>query len=161
MEQSEIIIYTDGGAIGNPGPAAIGIIIKQQTSKIKKQAISLPLAGFDNSPSEKKYSEYIGETTNNQAEYQALIFALKKTKSIIGKKKSKDSKVKCFSDSQLLVNQLNGEYKILDKGLQSLFIEVWNLKQEFKNISFNYIPREENKEADKLVKEEFKKQNIL
>lgn len=154
MEQPKIIIYTDGGALNNPGPAAIGVVIRRRMPEIKKEAGALPLAGFNNLPSEKKYSEYIGETTNNQAEYQALIFALKKTKSLIGKKKSKGSEIECFSDSQLLVNQLNGNYKILEKGLQLLFIEAWNLKQDFKNVSFNYIPREENKEADKLVKEE-------
>ena len=59
--------------------------------------------------------------------------------------------MECYLDSELVVNQLNGKYKILEEGLQPLFLEVWNLKIDFKNVSFNYIPREENKEADKLV----------
>jgi ribonuclease HI len=61
--------------------------------------------------------------------------------------------VECYSDSELLVNQLQGKYKILEKGLQPLFLKIWNLKIDFKNVNFNYIPREENREADKLVKE--------
>lgn len=129
----KIIVYTDGGARGNPGPAAIGtvIIIPPHTKK--------------------EYSQYIGKATNNQAEYSALIFAFKKIKQIFGKNKIKDLKVECYLDSELVVNQLNGKYKILEEGLQPLFLEVWNLKIDFKNVSFNYIPREENKEADKLV----------
>jgi len=165
---SKIVIYTDGGAIGNPGPAAIGVVIQQKTANNpegepsvpyrarKQRTKNLPLAGLKLS-TEKRYSEYIGETTNNQAEYQALIFALKKAKSLFGKKKIKNSEAKCCSDSQLLVNQLQGKYKILEKGLQPLFIEIWNLKQDFKNVSFNYIPRERNKEADRLVKSELSK----
>ena len=141
---NKIVVYTDGGAVNNPGPAAIGIIIKE-IKRLRDKEIKIK---------EKKYSEYIGETTNNQAEYQALIFALKKAKSLFGKKKIKDSEVECYSDSQLLVNQLRGKYKILEKGLQPLFIEIWNLKQNFKSVSFNFVPREKNKEADKLVKSE-------
>jgi ribonuclease HI len=129
----KVILHTDGGARGNPGPAAIGIVI------------TIP-------PNDKKqYSQYIGKTTNNQAEYSALIFALKKLKQIFGKNKIKDLEVECYLDSELVVRQLNGKYKILEKGLQPLFLEVWNLKIDFKNVNFNYIPREENKEADKLV----------
>ncbi len=127
------IIYTDGGARGNPGPAAIGIVIKG-------------LAEI------KKYGEYIGEATNNEAEYQAVIFALKKLKQLIGKEKAKsEAEVELHLDSELLANQLNGEYKIKEKNLQQLFLEVWNLKQDFKSVSFKCIPREDNRGADKLV----------
>lgn len=129
----KVILHTDGGARGNPGPAAIGIVITIPPND------------------QKQYSQYIGKTTNNQAEYSALIFALKKLKQIFGKNKIKDLEVECYLDSELVVNQLNGKYKILEKGLQPLFLEVWNLKIDFKNVNFNYIPREENKEADKLV----------
>ncbi|HOA47719.1 MAG TPA: ribonuclease HI family protein [Candidatus Pacearchaeota archaeon] len=129
----KVILHTDGGARGNPGPAAIGVVITIPPND------------------QKQYSQYIGKTTNNQAEYSALIFALKKLKQIFGKNKIKDLEVECYLDSELVVNQLNGKYKILEKGLQPLFLEVWNLKIDFKNVNFNYIPREENKEADKLV----------
>lgn len=129
----KVILHTDGGARGNPGPAAIGVVITIPPND------------------QKQYSQYIGKTTNNQAEYSALIFALKKLKQIFGKNKIKDLEVECYLDSELVVNQLNGKYKILEKGLQPLFLEVWNFKIDFKNVNFNYIPREENKEADKLV----------
>jgi ribonuclease HI len=128
----KIIIYCDGGARGNPGPAAAAFIIKLENQ-------------------EKYYSEYLGETTNNEAEYQAIIFALKKIKHLIGNKKAKQSIIEIRSDSELITKQLNGENKIKEKNLQELFITVWNLKQDFKKVSFIYIPREENKEADKLV----------
>lgn len=129
MENSKkIIIYTDGGARGNPGPAAIGVLVGN-----------------------KGYSEKIGNTTNNIAEYKAVVFALKKAKHLLGGKKTKETEIEIRSDSELLVNQVNGEYKIKDKNLQPLFIEIWNLKQDFKNVAFEYIPREKNKEADKLV----------
>ena len=128
------IIYTDGGALGNPGPSGIGVVININGAI-------------------KKYSENIGEGTNNRAEYKALIFALKKIKSLLGKKNIKNAEIECFSDSQLIVNQLSGKYKIKEEDLKPLFIDAWNLKIEFKNVSFSYIPRENNKEADSLVKE--------
>ena len=129
---SKIIINTDGGAIGNPGPAGIGVVIKGEGK-------------------EKKYSEKIGNTTNNEAEYKALIFALKKVKLLFGKKNAKNIEVDCYLDSELLVKQLNGEYKIKEKTLQPLFIDVWNLKIDFKNVKFIHVPRVQNKEADDLV----------
>lgn len=127
------VIHTDGGARGNPGPAAIGVVIE----------------GYGDT---RKYGEYLGETTNNEAEYQAVIFALKKLKQLIGKEKSKsEAEVEVHLDSELLERQLNGEYKIKGKKLQQLFLEVWNLKQDFKEVSFRHIPREDNRGADKLV----------
>ena len=129
---ARVIINTDGGAIGNPGPAGIGVIIKGEGK-------------------EKKYSEKIGNATNNEAEYKALIFSLKKTKLLFGKKNVKNIELDCYLDSELLVKQLNGEYKIKEKDLQQLFIEVWNLKIDFKNVKFIHVPREQNKEADALV----------
>ena len=126
-------IYTDGGARGNPGPSAIGVVIKGPVEI-------------------KKYGEYIGKATNNEAEYRAVIFALKKLKQLIGKEKSKnEAEAEIHLDSELLASQLNGEYKIKEKKLQQLFLEVWNLKQDFKSVVFKYIPREDNRGADKLV----------
>lgn len=126
--EGTIVIHTDGGARGNPGPAAIGVVIGN-----------------------KKYGEKIGETTNNVAEYKALIFALKKTKQLIGKKQAKETTLEVKTDSELMYKQIRGEYKILEPELQHLFIEVWNLKQDFKDAAFKKIPREENREADKLM----------
>jgi ribonuclease HI len=130
----KIIIHVDGGARGNPGPAAIGVLFCNEK-------------GF----CFKKFSEYLGTATNNEAEYQAAIFALKKFKAIFGKKLAKETEIEIRSDSELLVNQMNGKYKILEKNLQPLFLELWNLKLDFKKIKFKSISRNKNKEADKLV----------
>ncbi len=133
----KIIIYTDGGSRGNPGPSGIGVVFCNEKHEILK-----------------KYSEYLGDNlTNNEAEYRAVIFALKKFKQVFGKKLAKNSEIELRSDSEFLVKQLEGLYKILDSKIQSLFIAVWNLKLDFKKIKFKHIPREKNKEADKLANE--------
>ena len=133
----KIIIYTDGGSRGNPGPAAIGVVFCNE----KKQCF-------------KKYSEYLGDNlTNNEAEYRAVIFAFQKFKAIFGKKLAQNTEIELKSDSELLIRQLNGEYKILDPKIQPLFLKIWNLKIDFKRIKFTLILREKNEEADKLVNE--------
>lgn len=131
MDPNKIIIYTDGGARGNPGPAAIGAVIGT-----------------------KKFREYIGETTNNVAEYKAVIMALKKVIQLFGKDRAQDLILEINVDSELLCKQMSGEYRVKDANLKNLFMEVWNLKQDFKEVKFNLVPREKNKEADKLVNEE-------
>jgi len=133
----KIIIYTDGGSRGNPGPAAIGMVFCNERGEIFK-----------------KYSQYLGDVlTNNEAEYQAVIFALNKFKSLFGKKLAQNSELEIRSDSELLTNQLNGKYKILEPKIQSFFLTIWNLKLDFKKIKFRHISREKNKEADRLVNE--------
>jgi ribonuclease HI len=135
----KIIIYTDGGSRGNPGPAAIGFVFCNERGEVLK-----------------KYSQYLGESfTNNEAEYQAVIFALDKFKQIFGKKLAGRSEIEVRSDSELLIKQLSGEYKILEPKIQSLFLTVWNLKLDFKKVKFKLIFREKNKEADSLVNEAF------
>ena len=126
-------IHTDGGSRGNPGPAAIGVVIESD------------LIG------KKEYGEYIGETTNNEAEYRAVIFALKKLKQLIGSDKCSASSVEFLLDSELIAKQLNKEYKLKDKNIQNFFIEIWNLTFDFGGVSFRHIPREENREADRIV----------
>ncbi|MDD3488203.1 MAG: ribonuclease HI family protein [Candidatus Pacebacteria bacterium] len=133
--KTKLEIYTDGGARNNPGPAGIGVVI-----------------------GDKEYGEYIGETTNNVAEYKAIIFALKKTRHLLGKSKLKDTEVIVNSDSELAVNQLNGKFKILEKDLQPLFLEIWNLKFDFPNLQFKHIRREKNQRADYLVNQAINKQ---
>jgi len=131
----KIIINTDGGSRGNPGPGAIGIIFSNE----KGQSL-------------KEYSEYLGDNfTNNEAEYRAVIFALQKFKALFGKKLAQNSEIELKSDSELLIKQLNGEYKILDPKIQSLFLKVWNLRLDFKKIKFTLISREKNKTADGLA----------
>ena len=138
----KLIIYTDGGARGNPGPAAAGVVIKNEDGKI--------LAEF---------GKYLGETTNNQAEYQALILALEKAKEMAClPERQGGTEIQCLADSELMVKQLNREYKVRDKELAPLFLKIWNLSVKFKKISYNHIPREKNTEADKLVNETLDKQ---
>lgn len=144
----KIVIYIDGGSRGNPGPSAFGILILDGQKNILK-----------------KYSQYIGEATNNEAEYQALIFALKKTKSLFGKEKIKKVSIELRSDSELLIKQMKGEYKVLNPKIQKFFLKAWNLKIDFGKLKFFLIPREENQEADRLVNEvldaEAKTQKLL
>lgn len=124
----KLIIYTDGGARGNPGPAAIGVVIKNATGNT--------LAG---------YGEYLGRQTNNYAEYSALISGLKKAKELGA------TEVECVLDSELVTKQMNRQYKVKEPTLQKLFIQTFNLASAFKKVSFRHVPREKNKEADKLV----------
>lgn len=126
--EQKIIIYADGGARGNPGPAAIGVVIGA-----------------------RKYGERIGETTNNVAEYKALLFALQKAKQLLNKKQAKTTELEVRMDSELVVKQLNAKYKILEPELQGFFLQIWNLKLDFKHVEFIHIPREENREADRMV----------
>ncbi len=137
----QIIIYTDGGSRGNPGPSSIGVVFcNENEQKIKE------------------YSEFLGEKTNNEAEYEAVIFGLKKFKALFGKKIAETSEVEVRCDSELLVRQMNAEYKVMEPHIQQLFMEVWNLKLDFKKVKFKLIPREKNKEADRLVNESLDQQ---
>ena len=132
-----ITIYTDGGSRGNPGKAAIGVVFCNEKGDIIR-----------------KFGEYLGDNlTNNEAEYHAVIFALKKFKALFGKKIAEISEVEVKSDSELLVSQINGKYKIENEKIQKFFIEIWNLKIDFKGVKFKLIPREKNREADKVVNE--------
>ena len=124
-----MIIYTDGGARGNPGPAGIGAVIYDE----KKNRLA-------------EVAEYIGEATNNQAEYRAVIVALTKIKELGGAEI-----LEFFLDSELVVKQLNREYKVKNKDLAPLFVRVYNETLGFKKVIFNHVPREMNKEADRLV----------
>ena len=131
--EKHYIIYTDGGSRGNPGPSAIGVVIEG------------PEIG------KKEYGEYVGETTNNIAEYQAMVFALKKLKQLIGSDRAAESTVEVRADSELLVRQLSGEYKVKEENMQDLFMEVWNSRLDFKKVDFVHVVREQNKQADRLV----------
>jgi len=132
---SDMVIHTDGAARGNPGLSGIGVLIEYDGGK-------------------KEYSEFIGQSrTNNEAEYEALVFALKKAKQIAGKEKSRNLVVNCYADSELMVKQLNHQYKLKDEKIQRYFIEIWNLMLDFGKITFNHIPREQNKKADQLANE--------
>ena len=106
----------------------------------------------------KEYSEYLGERTNNDAEYEALIFALKKLKQLVGKDKAKHATVEVRMDSELVVRQMTGIYKIEEERLAALFMKVWNLKTEFREVSFLHVRREQNRDADRMVNQELDRQ---
>ena len=122
-------LYTDGGARGNPGPAAVGIILFDEEDK---------LVWIE--------SCYLGNTTNNYAEYQAILLGLKYCIKHIDKKHT----IMCHLDSELIVKQLNGEYKVKNKALLSINNEVKDLVAE-RHVIFKHVFREFNKFADKLV----------
>ncbi|MFA5553508.1 MAG: phosphoribosylglycinamide formyltransferase [Phycisphaerae bacterium] len=128
VSQDKISIYTDGGSRGNPGPAAAGYIILEKSGK------QLDAAGL-----------YLGEATNNFAEYTAVIKALENAR------KFNPKTVNLYSDSELLVKQLNGEYKVKSDQLRPLFEQALELLGGFENYSIKHIPREKNKKADELV----------
>ncbi len=118
--------FIDGGARGNPGESGIGIVIQLKNKK-------------------KGFYFYTGISTNNEAEYRALIKALK----IAISKEIKNLKI--YSDSELLCNQINGLYKVKSSSLMELYKDTKNLINKTKKFSISYIPRNKNKEADKLV----------
>jgi ribonuclease HI len=126
----KLIIHTDGGARGNPGPAGLGVYITDPEGEVLME-----------------HSRYLGEMTNNQAEYTAVIDALEHAHELGA------DEVDLFLDSELVVRQLSGEYRVKDQELAKLFIRVWNLKTGLKKVRFTHVRRERNKEADRLVNE--------
>lgn len=131
----KLIINTDGGARGNPGPAGIGAVIADNDGKIIG-----------------RHKQYIGKATNNVAEYKALILALEQAKTI-SNLQSPISNLEIRMDSELIVRQMQGRYKIKEPTLKLLASEVLKLRNQFKNVTFHHVPREQNKEADRLVNE--------
>lgn len=124
----EVTIFTDGGARGNPGPAGVGaVLISQDGEKLAE------------------ISRYIGVATNNVAEYLAVVYALQEAIWLGA------SKVHLKLDSQLVERQLTGAYKVKDQGMKKFFDLSLNLFRWFDNISIEHIPRQQNKDADKLV----------
>ena len=129
-----ITIFTDGGSRGNPGPAAIGVHIVDASGTVLKQV-----------------AETIGNATNNYAEYWAVVRALQSAKEHFGKR-TPDIQFVLKLDSELIKKQLSNEYQIKEPGLVPLFIEIHNMRVAlFPNLIFIHLPREQNKEADKLV----------
>lgn len=122
-------LYTDGGARGNPGPAAIGFV----------------LTGIGSVPILVK--KYLGKATNNQAEYQALLAGLFRAK----KEGVKD--LMCYLDSELVVKQVRGEYRVKNEDLKKILDEIRILLPHFDSVTFQHVPRAKNKIADGLVNE--------
>jgi ribonuclease HI len=128
MANKFLVINTDGGARGNPGPSGIGLVIKDENGDLVYS-----------------YGGYIGETTNNVAEYSALIKALEEANNLGGKI------LRIQMDSELIVKQMQGIYKIKQPVLQELAAKVIALLKNFESYSFVHVRREFNKEADALV----------
>jgi ribonuclease HI len=150
----KLFINTDGGARGNPGPAGIGVVIGDESGKVIGH-----------------HKQYIGEATNNVAEYKALILALQKVREISNSqyqilnqihnspppplilRGGEEVELEIRMDSELIVRQMQGKYKIKEPTLKLLAEEVKNLIKHFGQVNFVHIPREQNKVADKLVNE--------
>jgi ribonuclease HI len=130
------VMYSDGGSRGNPGPAACGVVIFEGDKEIKR------------------LNKTIGNTTNNQAEYQALEMGLEWISINCHPEGTKGSLIVCKLDSELVVKQLNGEYKLKNEELKPWFAKIRNLVIELGGgVTFSHIPREQNKIADSLVNE--------
>jgi len=144
VEQKLFYVFTDGGARGNPGPAAVGVVIKNQTGKV--------LTSF---------GRYIGRATNNSAEYQAVVEALSFLEKNYLERKAAVVKINFYLDSTLVVNQLNGRFKIKDQKLKNLIIKVKALEEKIKGkIFYHFIPREKNRQADLLVNQTLNQKNF-
>jgi len=132
----KIIAYTDGGARGNPGPAGVGVHIETESGETVRDV-----------------SEHLGNGTNNFAEYQAVARALETLKDLYGKK-TKEMAFEIRMDSELVKKQLNHEYQVKEPSLVPLFMMIHNLRvANFPNLTLTHIPREQNKEADRLANE--------
>ena len=130
----KVICFTDGGARGNPGPAAVGVHIVDEAGTVVKEV-----------------AETIGNSTNNFAEYHGVLRGLQTLKEIYGKA-TKEMAFELKMDSELVKKQLNHEYQIKEPGLVPMFIEIHNLRvANFPNLTLTHVPRAENKEADRLV----------
>ena len=124
------MLYCDGGSRGNPGPAGAGFVIYDKTHK--EVCVG---------------KKFLGETTNNVAEYTALLLGLNKAK------ECGIQHLSCFLDSELVVKQLHGEYRVKHPNIKPLFARVQALLPQFSDISFSHIPRSKNARADSLANE--------
>lgn len=134
--KKELEIYIDGACIGNPGEAAIGVIVQEDSKRIKE------------------ISKTIGQGTNNIAEYGAFITALKEAALL------KADKIRIYTDSELLFKQVTGQYKIKNENLKLLFEEAKRLAEKFKAVEVKHIPREQNSAADQLASKALKKRQV-
>jgi ribonuclease HI len=130
MNPKRLVIYSDGASSGNPGPAAIGAVIEDGQGRVVS-----------------RISRRIGHATNNQAEYAAIIAALEAAVNLGAEE------VELRADSELVVQQLNGRYKVKKATLRPLYQKVVRLTGALKAFTITHIPRTQNKEADKLAKQ--------
>jgi len=123
-----IVAYIDGGARGNPGPAGYGVRIEDEMGELITE-----------------FSGFLGSATNNVAEYNGLLAALRYAR------EHGHRKVRIKSDSELLVKQMRGEYRVKNAGLQPLFQQAQALADDFDRIVYEHVRREQNKDADRLA----------
>jgi len=128
LKNDKVFLYVDGGSRGNPGPAGIGVLILNA----RKKKI-------------KEIAKYIGEATNNIAEYSALLVGLEEAALL------KAGELVIYMDSELMARQLNGEYKVKNADIRALFERALDILKNFRSFKIKHIDREKNKEADKLV----------
>lgn len=128
---SHLVIHTDGGARGNPGPAAIGVVIEVEKDG-RREAIG-------------EIAEIIGVASNNVAEYRAIIRALEEAADLGG------DPLTFLLDSLLVVEQLNGRYRVKSEDIRPLHARARELAARFTMVTFQHVRREQNKEADRLV----------
>jgi ribonuclease HI len=127
-KNTDLIIYCDGGSRGNPGPAGLGAVIYDADKNILEEI-----------------SEYLGVTTNNQAEYRAVLKAIEKAKDM------QATKLTFYLDSELIVKQMSGEYRVKNKDLLPIYLKIRQYILEFSQVNFFHVRREYNKEADSLA----------
>ena len=125
-----LVLRTDGASRGNPGPAAAGVVIENEQGKLLAQG-----------------KKYLGPLTNNQAEYQALILGLQAIS------RYQPAEVQVYLDSDLVVQQMNGRYRVKDAGLLALYQEATRLAAALPQIQFQHVPRSKNARADALANE--------
>jgi len=140
-KNKELFIYIDGASKGNPGPSGAGIVIYDHLSET-----AVPV---------KRIGEYLGETTNNAAEYLAFIFALQEAVDLEG------THIFVYTDSELLARQFNGIYKIKNERLKVIYEQLQDLVKNFEQVKIEYIPRENNKLADKLASDAVTQRNKI
>ncbi|HEC24897.1 MAG TPA: ribonuclease HI family protein [bacterium] len=138
-----MVVYIDGASRGNPGKSGAGIVLLNVSSPVGKNA-AVPIISL---------REYLGIATNNEAEYMALIIALRYLKSAVNTDGKLPLEIAFFSDSQLLVRQMNGAYSVKSTNILPLYKKSKKLLEDIKadSAKFTHIPRELNKEADKLA----------
>lgn len=122
------VIRTDGGARGNPGPAGIGVVVEDGTGKMVEE-----------------HSKFLGVKTNNQAEYEAVLLGLRRVLELGG------TSAEVVADSELLIKQANGEYKVKHVNMKPLFAALKDLERAIGSVSYRHVRRAENVRADELA----------
>jgi ribonuclease HI len=126
----KLIAFTDGGSRGNPGPSACGVVVKNEAGEVLL-----------------RHGRYLGETTNNVAEWTGVLDAMEHAKQLGA------TELELFMDSELVVKQWKGIYRVKNPGLAPLYMKAHNLAVGFKKVSFTHVRREKNVEADGMVNE--------